>query len=164
VLTERELRGMLAEIEKDDRLYYEVANVLVNAPLALEQVANKSRAQLLRRILGLPHKQYHGRDEMDPRMEDVLEMSDEESPFGVVVRCQPDDQSRAYYGCVIVDLSPAGLEAVKEGRVTEGMGVVAVPDADERCSGCQAFPNPNNETMGCFCDSIVKRGKDEDEE
>jgi hypothetical protein len=42
-------------------------------------VANKTRGQLLRQILELPHKQYHGRDEVDPRQENLLQGFDEES-------------------------------------------------------------------------------------
>lgn len=59
--TQQELEERLAEIEADDRLEYPLANVQVNAPLALVQLGLKSRAEELRWALGLPHKLYHGR-------------------------------------------------------------------------------------------------------
>lgn len=74
MLSEQVVREMLVETEADERLYYSVANVVVNAPLALEQVAQKSRADILRKILELPYKKYHGQDDVDPRTENVLEL------------------------------------------------------------------------------------------
>ena len=65
---EQEIQEMLAKIEEDVRLTkYSVANVLVNAPLALEQVALHAEANLLRDILDLPYKQYHSRDEEEEK-------------------------------------------------------------------------------------------------
>lgn len=54
-----EIEVDLASIESDERLYYPAAKVQVNAPLALEQVALKARAQTLRWVLGLPPRGYH---------------------------------------------------------------------------------------------------------
>lgn len=62
--SEQEIQAMLDDLEEDVRLTeYSVALVQVNAPLALEQVSLHAEASLLRYILGLPHRQYHGRDE-----------------------------------------------------------------------------------------------------
>lgn len=61
--TREELEKKLAEIESDERLRCSIATVQVNAPLALIQVDLKARALLLRWMLDLPHRQYHGEDE-----------------------------------------------------------------------------------------------------
>jgi hypothetical protein len=64
MLSEQKVREMLDKLEEDNRLTeYSVARVQVNAPLALEQVSLHAKANLLRDILGLPRRRYHGRDE-----------------------------------------------------------------------------------------------------
>lgn len=53
----------LAELETDDRLVkYDLADTHSNVVLALIQTALRVEAQTLRRVLGMPHRQYHGRD------------------------------------------------------------------------------------------------------
>ena len=61
--SEIEMQALLRAVESDERLEYEVALVQINAPLALEQVVLKTKADLLRWILDLPAKRHHGRDE-----------------------------------------------------------------------------------------------------
>lgn len=60
-----ELEERLAEIESDERLHYGVARVQVNAPLALEQIALKTKVDMLRWILEMPPKRHYGRDKED---------------------------------------------------------------------------------------------------
>jgi hypothetical protein len=58
MLTEAEVRARLDEVEADERLFYQAANVVINAPLALEQVALEVRSDTLREVLGLPGGEY----------------------------------------------------------------------------------------------------------
>lgn len=51
--TEEQIRERLTQIDADERYHYEPANVEVNSPLALEQVAMKSEAQALSWVLGI---------------------------------------------------------------------------------------------------------------
>ncbi len=60
--TKEEIERILAEIEADERIEYKAASIMINAPLALEQICLTARADLLRKILGLPLKKYHGKD------------------------------------------------------------------------------------------------------
>lgn len=57
--TEKQVQEMLKVVESDERLIeYPSANVMTNAPLALEQTALATRANTLREILGLPLMHY----------------------------------------------------------------------------------------------------------
>jgi hypothetical protein len=58
----KEIEAKLDEIEADERLSYSAADVRVNAPLALEQVAGKAEANMLRWVLSLPPGEYHQAD------------------------------------------------------------------------------------------------------
>ncbi len=61
--TRAEMKADLARIENDERLYYPAANIMVNAPLAIEQIVAKTTANTLRWALDLPQRVYHGDDE-----------------------------------------------------------------------------------------------------
>ncbi|KKN87481.1 hypothetical protein LCGC14_0259360 [marine sediment metagenome] len=61
--TREEIEAELAEIESDERLGYDLATIEVNALLALKQLVAKTKAGVLRWVLGLPYLQYHGQDE-----------------------------------------------------------------------------------------------------
>lgn len=58
-MTVEDILKRLIEIEKDEILWYPVANVFSNAPLALIQVSLSSEAKTLRQVLGLPKIQYY---------------------------------------------------------------------------------------------------------
>lgn len=58
--TKQELEAKLKEIEEDERLNYPLATITINAPLALIQLGLTSKADILRWILGLPLRRYHG--------------------------------------------------------------------------------------------------------
>ena len=47
------LRGIISQIEHDERHHYPPANVMVNAPLALEQVAMSTRRATAEKILAI---------------------------------------------------------------------------------------------------------------
>ncbi len=54
MISEKAIQIWLKNVESDDRLHYEPANVFVNAPLALEQLRMETMSDTLRRVLGLP--------------------------------------------------------------------------------------------------------------
>jgi len=51
--SEQQIRDMVSHIAADERLHYEPAFVLVNAPLALIQTELTARVSVLRWVLGL---------------------------------------------------------------------------------------------------------------
>lgn len=53
MLTELEIKKLLDEVEKDERLWYKTANIQINAPLALIQLQLETQSALLRKILGI---------------------------------------------------------------------------------------------------------------
>lgn len=57
-----ELRRRLEAIEADERLHYPAAGIWANAPLALVQTELRASAQILRWVLDMPPRAYHGRD------------------------------------------------------------------------------------------------------
>lgn len=56
--TEIELLKRLHELKSDDRLYYPVANVFINAPLALIQHELEVRIHTLEWVLNLPFSSF----------------------------------------------------------------------------------------------------------
>ena len=62
--TEGELRRMLKEIEDDERLHYPCANVQINAPLALIQVALEAQRAILLWALNLKGRPLYTRKEV----------------------------------------------------------------------------------------------------
>lgn len=61
--SELEMLTRLGELETDDRLVeYSAEHVMVNAPLAIIQITLKAEANTLRWVLGLPQRQYFGKD------------------------------------------------------------------------------------------------------
>jgi hypothetical protein len=59
MMTEKEIRIWLEKVESDERIHYHSANVVTNAPLALEQMGLETTSDVLRRILGLPLCQHN---------------------------------------------------------------------------------------------------------
>jgi len=51
MLSEKEIRKVLAEVLADDRLYEPPANVFVNAPLAIVQIQLETKIQMLCMVL-----------------------------------------------------------------------------------------------------------------
>lgn len=60
--TEPEIERELEKIECDVRLQYDAARIETNTPLALIQLSLKTKADALRWVLGLPRREYHGKD------------------------------------------------------------------------------------------------------
>ena len=89
---------------------------------------------------------------------DYKKRYDPKKSLGTIVRCHPDERSCAYYGSIIVDLSPNGVAAIKEGKLAEGFSIMSVSPEDDRCPGCKCFENDDPQTTSCFCDSIVEKG------
>lgn len=58
VKTREQLEKELARIEADERLSYGAANMLINGPLAAIQIADGSRANAIRWVLGMDSKVY----------------------------------------------------------------------------------------------------------
>ena len=58
-MTEKEIRAWLEKVESDERIHMKSADVVTNAPLALEQMRLETSSYLLRRILGQPHFQHN---------------------------------------------------------------------------------------------------------
>lgn len=56
--TEKQLRALLAELKRDDRLYYPAATVSENAPLALVQCTLEATINILEEILELPKSSF----------------------------------------------------------------------------------------------------------
>ncbi len=54
MMTKKEIRIWLEKVEKDSRIHMKSADVVTNAPLALEQMALETTGDVLRRIMGLP--------------------------------------------------------------------------------------------------------------
>ncbi len=52
--TQEEILAELEELKKDERNYYPIATVFVNAPLALIQLQLSTKINTLEEILGLP--------------------------------------------------------------------------------------------------------------
>ena len=52
MMTQREIRIWLKEVESDKRIHYNSVNLVTNAPLALEQISLDTTSNVLRRILG----------------------------------------------------------------------------------------------------------------
>ncbi len=65
--TRAEIESRLAEVEADERLHYPIALVQVNTPLALIQTKLRNEANTLRWVLGMPLRQYHGKDDGEAR-------------------------------------------------------------------------------------------------
>lgn len=52
--TKKEILQWLRKIESDERLHYPSACIVINAPLALEQMSMETKSDVLRTILGMP--------------------------------------------------------------------------------------------------------------
>ncbi len=52
--TKEEILAELEELKKDERNYYPIATVFVNAPLALIQLQLSTKINTLESVLGLP--------------------------------------------------------------------------------------------------------------
>ena len=57
-----ELLAELKRLEEDERLWYETANVEINAPLALIQLGLETKSDILRWCLQLPSRPRERRD------------------------------------------------------------------------------------------------------
>jgi len=62
MISEDKIKEWLEEVESDTRLNYPPADVRINAPLAIEQITLKERSRTLRRVLGLPLKDFPRKD------------------------------------------------------------------------------------------------------
>ena len=60
--TDEEIRRELEKVEADERINYPAAAVQINAPLALIQLSLTTKANTLRWALGIPTRQYYGKD------------------------------------------------------------------------------------------------------
>lgn len=56
--TEKEIKERLKHILKDERLYYQSADVFTNAPLALEQLSQETKVEILEWVLGIPYTNF----------------------------------------------------------------------------------------------------------